>query len=118
MSNYYWCWWQKWWWLWCPWNQCSTVLLECPYLKSQHNEAVNKWFLEFVIFILIPEHCQWKASIDTKLDSKGTELSVHIMVKIASIDVHIIEQGTVWSCCGKKLTDNKQKYVIIFYCRE
>ena len=88
------------------------------YLKSQHNEAVNKWFLEFVIFILIPEHCQWKTSIDTKLDSKGTELSVHIMVKIASIDVHIIEQGTVWSCCGEKLTDNKQKYVIIFYCRE
>ena len=40
------------------------------------------------------------------------------MEKITSIDVHIIEQGTVWSCCGKKLTDNKQKYVIIFYCRE
>lgn len=37
-----------------------VVLLEFRNLKSQHNEAVNKWFLEFIIFTLIPEHCQWK----------------------------------------------------------
>ena len=29
------------------------------------------------------------------ITAKGTELSVHIMGKIAVLDVHIIEQGTV-----------------------
>ena len=29
------------------------------------------------------------------ITAKGTELSVHIMEKIAALDVHIIEKGTV-----------------------
>ena len=45
-----------------------VVLLEVPNLKSQHHEAVNKWFQEFIVLSwfqnIVNEN---NASIDTKI---------------------------------------------------